>query len=90
MMEAAAVLAVALFALAAVIAVVLIVACMLFDIDVGELLLTPRFPCASCRHCDGCMLCSACVDGVSGNPEPCYMARGSVTCAMSARRLEDR
>lgn len=49
----------------------------------------PKFPCASCVHCDSQSQyrCAACYEEITGKPELCAYARGTKQCAKSARKV---
>ena len=61
-----------------------------FDVAM-ERLREPSFPCCECEHYmdgernDG--KCTACYDGVSGEPKACCWVRASKRCAKSARKV---
>lgn len=50
---------------------------------------TPKFPCASCVHCDpqSQYRCAACCEEITGKPDLCAYARGTKECAKNARKV---
>lgn len=55
------------------------------------------FALPSCTHCEHCkpnfagqLCCDMKVDNVFGDPEPCLLARLSVSCLVNARRRRSR
>lgn len=51
---------------------------------------TPKFPCRECEHhkeSEGHDECTACRDGVSGEPRLCCNVRSSKKCAKNARKV---
>lgn len=52
----------------------------------------PRFPCASCKHCDigkYTLYCKRIVDEITGDEKPCEKVRGSSSCHRWAEKIED-
>lgn len=82
-----------IFTLLAVLLFVVSLALDIFDdeeiADYLSNLREPKFPCASCVHCDlqSQYRCTACCEEITGKPDLCAYARGTKEYAKNARKV---